>query len=86
METRKASSDGTNHGLGTPLFSYQPFHDEKVIGHAPGAGTASLNNGYGSTHRSIESGAPFWKGTGGGGSRRSAGHARESREQETTRV
>jgi hypothetical protein len=35
-----------------------------VIGHAKGPGPASLTSGYGSTHRSINSGVPFWKGMG----------------------
>jgi hypothetical protein len=49
-------------GLGTPL-SY-PFHDGNIIGHTRGPGPASLNSGYGSTHRSINCGVPFWKGIG----------------------
>ena len=47
-----------------PLF-LPPFHNGN--GHQPtlrGPGPASLPERYGSTHRSIESGAPFGKGTG----------------------
>ena len=47
-----------------PLFLPVPFHEGNVIGHARGPGPASLNSGYGSTHRSINSGVPFGKGTG----------------------
>ena len=47
-------------GFGTPLFSYHG----NVIGHIRGPRPASLNSGYGSTHRSIVSGVPLGKGTG----------------------
>jgi hypothetical protein len=46
------------------LFSYPSFHDGNVIGHIRGPGPASLNSGYGSTHRSINYGVPFGKGMG----------------------
>jgi hypothetical protein len=45
-----------------PLFSRPALHEGNVIGHAKGPGPASLNSGYGSTHRSINCGVPFWKG------------------------
>jgi hypothetical protein len=54
---------GTLSGIGHPPFSY-PFHDGNIIGHTRGPGPASLNSGYGSTHRSINCGVPFWKGIG----------------------
>jgi hypothetical protein len=47
-----------------PLFSRPPFHEGNVIGHTRGPGPASLNSGYGSTHRSINYGVPLRKGTG----------------------
>jgi hypothetical protein len=51
-------------GIGHPRFSYPPFDEGN--GHQPrsGPGPARLNSGYGSTHRSINSGVPFGKGTG----------------------
>ena len=51
-------------GIGHPLFFRPPFHDGNVIGHIRGPGPASLNSGYGSTHRSINYGVPFGKGMG----------------------
>ena len=47
-----------------PSFPYPPFHDGN--GHQPRSepGPASLNSGYGSTHRSINYGVPFGKGMG----------------------
>jgi hypothetical protein len=64
LEPAEDSSDGTDQGLAPPPFfavlpSRQP--DRPRSG---GPGPASLNSGYGSTHRSIDSGVPFWKGTG----------------------
>ena len=52
-------------GLGTPLFLTSYFHEGNLVGHASrGPGPASLNSGYGSTHRSINCGVPFGKGMG----------------------
>ena len=47
-----------------PSFPTLPFNDGN--GHQPrsGPGPASLNSGYGSTHRSINYGVPFGKGMG----------------------
>jgi hypothetical protein len=56
--------DGTDQDLGTPLFPARHFHEGNVVGHIRGPGPASLSSGYGSTHRSINCGVPFWKGTG----------------------
>jgi hypothetical protein len=49
--------------FGIPSFG-PPFHESN--GHQPrsGPGPASLNSGYGSTHRSIVSGVPLGKGMG----------------------
>jgi len=47
-----------------PSFPTLPFNDGNVIGHIRGPGPASLNSGYGSTHRSINYGVPFGKGMG----------------------
>jgi hypothetical protein len=60
----KASSDGTNQGLGTPSFPYQPFHDEKVIGHAPGAGTGEPQQRLRVEETIHQFRSPFWKGHG----------------------
>src|ERR1700730_313444 len=63
MGTRIRFLDGTDHGLSTPSFSTHLSHGGN--GHQRSEpGPASLNSGYGSTHRSIESGAPFGKGRG----------------------
>jgi hypothetical protein len=64
MGTRKSFLGWYLPGIGHPLFSYPPFDEGN--GHQPrsGPGPASLNSGYGSTHRSINSGVPLGKGTG----------------------
>ena len=51
-------------GLGTPSFPNRSSMTATVVARMRGPGPARLNSGYGSTHRSIESGAPFGKGTG----------------------
>jgi hypothetical protein len=47
-----------------PSFPVHLFMAGNVVGPHSGPGPASLNGGYGSTHRSIDSGVPFGKGTG----------------------
>jgi hypothetical protein len=50
--------------IGHPLFSYRPFHDEKVIGHAPGAGTGEPQQRLRVEETIHQIWGPFWKGTG----------------------
>jgi hypothetical protein len=47
-----------------PSFPTNPSTMRKSSATLRGPGPASLNSGYGSTDRSIEKGAPFWKATG----------------------
>jgi hypothetical protein len=51
-------------GIGHPPFSTHPSMTATIIGHAKGPGPASLNSGYGSRKRSIDSGVPLGKGRG----------------------
>src|SRR5260221_11846627 len=62
-----------------PFFPASHFHEGNVIGHAKGPGPASLNSGYGSTHRSIKSGAPFGRARGCFGGPVGVPHGREPR-------
>ena len=61
-EPAEDSSDGTDQDLAPPFFC-PPYHDGKVIGHAPGPGPASLLARYGKRKRSIDSGVPLGNGT-----------------------
>ena len=49
--------------IGHPLLFSRPILEGNPIGPHSGPGPTSLNGDYDSTHRSIDSGVPFGKGT-----------------------
>jgi hypothetical protein len=89
---------GTLSGIGHPSFLARHSQEGKVVGYAKGTGTGEPQQRLRVEEAVRQIWGPFWKGAGGvlagrspsgrvpRGSRQSAGHARDSREQETTRA
>ena len=64
MGTRTGFLGWYRPGIGHRLFFLRPILEGNLIEPHSGPGPASLTSGYGSTHRSIDSGVPFGKDTG----------------------